>query len=404
MKTTDRSGCGRRWRWLWAGLAGAGVAGAAFVRWRRVEPKPPALPPAAADGIAPDLWRDLLGQDARLRAAAVATVRARGQDGAYVAALVEALSDARRYAVAQRAAAGEALDLLGDPRLKTRDPEMVLVPAGPFQMGTREEDAPAIIDEYRHAHVIPRFLAKEAPRHVVEVGAFAIGKYPVTNREYAEFVQATSHRRPASWDGPTYPAGKGNHPVARIDHEDAVAYAAWLSAETGRDYRLPTEAEWEKAARGADGRVYPWGNQFDPDRCNTLEGNTFALLYKRARPLYNVVMRVGAFVVDRGLIGDKFDQALATTPVGIYPDGASPYGALDMAGNVEEWVADRFYLYPGYPYGDEYDWSAESWICRGGAWNRPGDVARVARRHGNFVGTGSIGLRLARGQSATERP
>jgi formylglycine-generating enzyme required for sulfatase activity len=67
-----------------------------------------------------------------------------------------------------------------------------------------------------------------------------------------------------------------------------------------------------------------------------------------------------------------------------------------MAGNAEEWVADSFSVYPGYPYGDEFDWSAESEICRGGAWNRPGDVARTARRHGNFVGTGSIGLRLAR--------
>jgi formylglycine-generating enzyme required for sulfatase activity len=67
-----------------------------------------------------------------------------------------------------------------------------------------------------------------------------------------------------------------------------------------------------------------------------------------------------------------------------------------MAGNGEEWVADRFELYPGYPFGDQYDWSAEDWVCRGGSWNRPGDVARVARRHGNFVGTGSIGLRLAR--------
>jgi formylglycine-generating enzyme required for sulfatase activity len=277
---------------------------------------------------------------------------------------------------------------------------MVRVPAGPFLMGTRAEDAPGIIAEYRHAHVQPRFLAKEMPQHEVRVAAFEIGKYPVTNREYAAFVAATGHEPPASWGGPTYPEGKGNHPVVRISHEDAVAYCDWLSRETGRAYRLPTEAEWEKAARGERGLLYPWGDVFDPDRCNTLEGHTFATLYKRARPLYNVVMRVGAFVVDRGLIGDNFDKVMATTPVGMYPDGASPYGALDMAGNAEEWVADRFGLYPGYPFGDEYDWSAEGWVCRGGAWNRPGDVARTARRHGNFVGTGSIGLRLARDAAA----
>ena len=112
--------------------------------------------------------------------------------------------------------------------------------------------------------------------------------------------------------------------MIRIEHEDAVAYTTWLSGVTGRRYRLPTEAEWEKAARGTDGRVYPWGNYFDPGRCNTLEGNTFAGLYRHARPVYGVVMRVGAFVVDRGLIGDRFDRIADTTPVGIYPDGVSP--------------------------------------------------------------------------------
>jgi formylglycine-generating enzyme required for sulfatase activity len=275
------------------------------------------------------------------------------------------------------------------------DPELVEVPAGPFRMGTLDADGPAIIAEYAHAHVIDRFLAKEMPQHEVEVGAFKIARLPVTNREYAAFVTATGARPPRSWPEGTLPEGRGNHPVVRIDHDEAVAYAAWLAGETGRPFRLPTEAEWEKAARGTDGRVYPWGNYFDPARCNTLEGNTFSGLYQRARPVYGVVMRVGSFVVDRGLIGERFDKLVDTTPVGIYPHGASPYGVLDMAGNAEEWTADRFALYPGYPFGDRYDWSAEDWVCRGGAWNRPGDVARVARRHGNFVGTGSIGLRLA---------
>ena len=388
----------RRRRWLWLGLAGAGVAGA-VVGLRRVDggASLPALPATHdARALDPELWADLLGADTEVRQAAVALVRARREAEPYVAALLRVIADADAFTLPQRRAAGEALDYLGDPRIVTRAPEMLRIPAGPFKMGTPESDAPAIIEEYKHAHVIPRFLAKEAPQHTVEVGEFEIAKYPVTNREYGEFVQATGHRKPASWDGPSYQDGKGNHPVARIEHEDAVAYAKWLSKETGQPYRLLTEAEWEKAARGTDGRVYPWGNQFDPERCNTLEGNTFAMLYKRARPLYNLTMRVGAFVVDNGLIGDNFDKVLATTPVGIYPNGKSPYGVLDMAGNAEEWVADAFALYPGYPYGDEFDWSAESWVCRGGAWNRPGDVARVARRHGNFVGTGSIGLRLAK--------
>lgn len=376
------------------GALGLGASFAALVASRRAAEAAAPLPAGAGEGIDPARWSALLGP-AAARERAVASIRRNCEAERYTAALARVLADPVDFPLPQRRAAGEALGLLGDPRIVARDPALVRVPAGPFRMGTRAEEAPAIIAEYRHANVGPRFLAKEAPQHEVTIGEFLIGKYPVTNQEYAEFVAATGHRAPASWEGPTYAEGKVNHPVVRIDHDDAVAYCAWLAGETGRPFRLPTEAEWEKAARGTDGRTYPWGNAFDPDRCNTLEGHTFAALYKHARPLYNVVMRVGSFVVDKGLIGDTFDKALATTPVGIYPDGASPYGALDMSGNAEEWVADRFALYPGYPYGDEYDWSAEEWVCRGGAWNRPGDVARAARRHGNFVKTGSIGLRLA---------
>ena len=346
--------------------------------------------------IEPELWRSLLDSDDAARAAASADVKRRGEQARYGAALVAVLEVAGTYSLAQRRAAGDALDAIGDPRISPRNPVMLPVAAGPFLMGTLVADAPHIIAQYKHAHVQHRFLAKEMPQHEVHVDAFEIGKYPVTNREYEEFVRATGHRPPPLWEGSTAPAGKGNHPVVRIAHEDALAYTQWLSGETERPYRLPTEAEWEKAARGTDGRIYPWGNYFDHERCNTVEGNTLSMLYRRARPLYGVVMRVGAFVVDRGLIGDRFDRIVATTPIGMYANGASPYGALDMAGNAEEWVADRFELYPGYPFGDRYDWSAEGSVCRGGAWNRPGDVARVARRHGNYVGTGSIGLRLAR--------
>ena len=287
-----------------------------------------------------------------------------------------------------------------DPRIDTMNPELVRVPAGTFLMGTREEDAPKIIRQYSYARVTHRFLAKEMPQHEAETGEYEIAKYPVTNQEFADFVAATRNAKPASWTGDTYPEGKANHPVVRISHEDAVAYTEWLARETGQPYRLPTEKEWEKAARGTDGRIYPWGDEFDPTLCNTLEGNTFSGLYRRARPLFNVMLMIGSKVVDSGIMGDRFDKALNTTPVGSYPGGASPYGALDMAGNAEEWVADRFWLYPGYSFGDTYDWSAEDWVCRGGAWNRPGDVARTARRHGNFVGTGSIGLRLARDVSS----
>jgi formylglycine-generating enzyme required for sulfatase activity len=354
------------------------------------------LPDGAEATVDPQLWNALLGTEAKVRGGAVIRIAERGENDAYGAALALVVEDAD-YPFPRRRAAGSALGLIGDPRTPTREPAMVRVPGGPFLMGTLAEDEPKIIREYRHARVQPRFVAKEMPQHEVDVAEFEIGKYPVTNREYAEFVEATGRGKPASWTGVTYPEGKSNHPVVRITHDDAVAYTEWLTKETGAQFRLPTEAEWEKAARGTDGRLYPWGSEFDPDRCNTLEGNTMAGLYKKARPVYNVVLRIGSVVVDSGILGDRFDQALATTPVGIYPSGASPYGALDMAGNAEEWVADRFSLYPGYPFEPEkYDWSAEDWVCRGGAWNRPGDVARTARRHGNFVGVGSIGLRLAR--------
>ena len=349
----------------------------------------------APEQLDPGLWRDLLGGDVDARKRAAAQVREAGRTGDYVAALVKTV-ETPAEPLERRREAGEALGLLGDARINRLDPAMVRVPAGPFSMGTRREDAPKIQREYKHARVKKRFLAKEMPFHEETTGEFELGKYPVTNEEFQAFVTATGQEPPASWSGSSYPEGKANHPVVRITHEAAVAYAEWLAKETGRPYRLPTEQEWEKAARGTDGRLYPWGNDFDPGRCNTLEGNTFATLYRRARPVFNVVLRIGSFVVDSGIMGDRFDQALNTTPVGVYPDGASPYGALDMAGNAEEWVAEKFWLYPGYPFGDEFDWSAEDWVCRGGAWNRPGDVARTARRHGNFVGTGSIGVRLAR--------
>lgn len=396
MVSDEQQGRGKK-RWFLFGLFGLGAAGAAVAVKNRGGNTPPAPLPAGADtSVDAELWRDLLSPDATMRSDAALDVRARRETDRYVKVLLQAVADPERYTLAQRRAAGEALGELGDPRITTRDPELVRVPAGPFLMGTRAEDEPGILHEYRHARVQPRFLAKEMPQHEVDVPEFEIGKYLVTNQEYREFVQATASEPPASWVDGRFPEDKSNHPVARVDRGAAVAYCDWLSKETGVSYRLPTEAEWEKAARGADGRLYPWGNQFDPDRCNSLEGNTFAALYKKARPLYNVVLRVGSVVVDSGLLGDQFDKQLGTTPVGIYPNGASPHGALDMAGNAEEWTADKFALYPGYPFGDQYDWSAEDWVCRGGAWNRPGDVARTARRHGNFVKTGSIGLRVAR--------
>jgi formylglycine-generating enzyme required for sulfatase activity len=144
------------------------------------------------------------------------------------------------------------------------------------------------------------FLAGE-DRVKVSVAAFYIDRYPVTNADYKTFVTATHWEEPAHWRRGTWPEGKADHPVVQITWESAIAYAQWAGK------RLPTEEEWEKAARGTDGRVWPWGSTFLRDHCNTSE-----------------------------------TQIWDTTPVGKYsPAGDSPYGAVDMAGNVWEWIGGK---------------------------------------------------------------
>ena len=146
-------------------------------------------------------------------------------------------------------------------------------------------------------------LDHEQPQHALYLPDYYLTKTPVTNAQYDAFVQATGRERPAYWKGGKPPRGKKDHPVVDISWRDAVAYCNWLAEVTGKPYRLPSEAEWEKGARGGDGRIYPWGSQWDAKRCNTKEGGK----------------------------GD-------TTQVGAYPEGTSPYGLLDMAGNVWEWT------------------------------------------------------------------
>ncbi len=190
---------------------------------------------------------------------------------------------------------------------KPFEPETVLIPAEPFTMGsdTGEPD--------------------ESPAHPVTLPAYVIGKYPVTNRQYAEFLkQHKTQAAPDQWTLRQPPPGKSDHPVVGVSWTEAVAYCRWLGEQTGRLYRLPTEAEWEKAASwSAEGhkRRYPWGDTFAPDHCNSLEAG----------------------------VGN-------TTPVGASsPQGDSPYGCADMAGNVEEWVSSLWGADPNqaafvYPY------------------------------------------------------
>jgi serine/threonine-protein kinase len=234
------------------------------------------------------------------------------------------------------------------------EPEMVHIPAGEFLRGSQERDK--------------RALASEKPQLQIYLEEYWIGKYPVTNAQYAIFVEATGRRHPEHWEGGRPPEGKENHPVTNVSWWDALAYCRWLAEMTDKRYRLPTEAQWEKAARGTDGRMYPWGNRWNSQRCNTREG-----------------------------------QKMGTTPVDAYsPAGDSPYGCADMAGNVLEWVAD-WYSEDYYarssvsrnPYGPA---SGAVKVLRGGSWsaNRWG-VRCASRLYGNRkAARAEVGFRCAR--------
>ncbi|MEM2125101.1 MAG: SUMF1/EgtB/PvdO family nonheme iron enzyme [Candidatus Methanosuratincola sp.] len=167
-------------------------------------------------------------------------------------------------------------------------PGMVFIPGGTFRMGRDDGD------EY------------ERPAHEVTVGPFFMDRMEVTNFQYHQFIRATGHRPPPHWQSGLYPLGQDNLPVTHVSWNDANAYCQWAGK------RLPTEAEWEFAARGTDGRLYPWGNQWGPDVANA---------------------------------GDAARGG--TAPVGSYPKGESPFKVLDLVGNVWEWTASELRAYPG---------------------------------------------------------
>jgi ribose/xylose/arabinose/galactoside ABC-type transport system permease subunit/formylglycine-generating enzyme required for sulfatase activity len=220
---------------------------------------------------------------------------------------------------------------------------MIEIPAGPFIMGsdTGAED--------------------EAPAHEVDLPAFEIDKFEVTNADFAQFVEATGYQTDAEREGRTKnwqsaAEGKDNHPVVFVSWNDAVTYCQWAGK------RLPTEAEWEKAARGTDGRMYPWGNEWDASKAN---------------------------VKDTGLRG--------TACVGSFGAGASPYGVEDMAGNVWEWTADWYEAYPGSDYESDY-FGQRFRVLRGGAWFETADFVRTTVRNANSetAANDDLGFRCAR--------
>lgn len=222
-------------------------------------------------------------------------------------------------------------------------PEAVYIPPGDFLMGLIRGD--------------------EIPVHTVYLDGFWIDALEVTNEAYREFVEKTGHEAPRYWNDPKYNAD--DQPVVGVTHQDAQAYCQWMGK------RLPTEAEWERAARGPHSRLFPWGDRFDATHTNTREA-------KQRRPL----------------------------PVGSYPNGASPEGVYDMSGNVWEWCHDwydeEYYLQAPSknPMGPD---GGKKRVIRGGGWTAP--HTDMAQRRGEKPNKTypSLGFRCAKtGEPPTE--
>jgi serine/threonine-protein kinase len=174
----------------------------------------------------------------------------------------------------------------------------------------------------------------ERPVHKVTVAPFFIDRTEVTNAQYQKFIFASGHRAPSNWKDGRVPPGEAAFPVVNVSWEDALACAKW------QDKRLPTEAEWEFAARGTEGRLYPWGTEWQGQRANTREGGPGRVL-----------------------------------AAGSFPKGASPYGVLDLSGNVWEWTASDL-----TSYGGDSRILAPGKVIRGGAWDVPRDRATATYR------------------------
>ncbi|MBE0696477.1 MAG: SUMF1/EgtB/PvdO family nonheme iron enzyme, partial [Anaerolineaceae bacterium] len=182
-------------------------------------------------------------------------------------------------------------------------------------MGTSEEDIKHLQlreSDWAYDWTDNELFENEQPQHRVTLPPFEIGQFPVTNIEYHLFIKDSGYRLPKGWVGFRFPDSMEFHPIVGVSKIDAEIYIKWMNERTGLIYRLPTEAEWERSARGDDARIFPWGNTFDPWRCNTAES-----------------MKKG------------------TTPAGFYSPGGDSYlGLADMVGNVWEWTSTIFKPYP----------------------------------------------------------
>ncbi len=193
--------------------------------------------------------------------------------------------------------------------LSDAPPRMAFVPAGEFIMGSNER------------------WADESPEYIETADAFYIDLYEVTNKDYAGFLKNDPRDPPYHWPDGEVPQGKENHPVIYVNWFDARDYCQWAGK------RLPTEEEWEKAARGPEGLIYPWGNIWDLDKSNNP--------YK--------------------------PDVSGPVPVGNYPQGRSPYGVHDMSGNVWEWVDSHYLPHPGNDVPSN-EYGKDKRVLKGGSW------------------------------------
>lgn len=262
------------------------------------------------------------------------------------------------------------------------EPNLIHIAAGAFVMGTSEVQIDLLSkrDELAKKWKVKGYFNREQPQHTITLDSYFISKYPVTVDEYRAFVIAGGYlsneywtkagwrwretvgkSKPDFWENGVF-TEYNRLPVVGVSWYEAWAYCRWLSAETGKVYRLPTEAEWEKAARGKGSRLYPWGDEFDQTRCNTRENNL-----GRAE-----------------LVGRHS------------PDGDSPYGCSDMVGNISEWTLSQF---KPYPYdgsdGRNNEETGTERVLRGGSWFQPALRARVASRGMNdpFFVDNDVGFR-----------
>jgi len=266
------------------------------------------------------------------------------------------------------------------PLSRAGDVHMVLIPEGQYVTGSTPEEREAAYDDYlaTAGHDAARdnnWFGREEDRHVAQLAAFRIDLMPVTNAQYAEFVATGAAPAPAMdeatwkaqgfaqawadvtrfvWPAAGPPPAREDHPVVLVTWDQATAYCAWRGTIVGTPRRLPTAAEYEKASRGTDGMTYPWGNAFD---------------------------------------ATKLDSAVRgpndTMPVGSFSEGASPFGVLDLAGNVFEWTSTPWP--PGAPV------TARDRTVRGSAWEDFAGVGRGASWHGRPRGVRHVivGFRCA---------